>query len=147
MNQGQEQYPELDATAPLMDGESPMNHTPLDRMRRQQLHDVARAWEIPVELDGTKKDILPMLKAAEGRGVFRQPPIHPEFAKRALRNSDDPRASHVVPGTMIPVDTKTPDYRSMDMTQLIEVCGAKGIDTERRGGDWMIKQLEASHAA
>jgi hypothetical protein len=34
------------------------------------------------------------------------------------------------------------DYRSMDIQQLTEACQAKGIDTDRRGGDWMIAALE-----
>lgn len=86
----QQSYPELGATEPLMEGEQPQAQTPLHQMRRQQLHDLARGWEIPVELDGTKNDIMPMLLAAEKKGVFRLPPKHPEFARKAMRNSDEP---------------------------------------------------------
>ena len=139
MFQFQERYPELDAAAPLMDGETALPPTPLHSMRRQQLHDVARAWGIPVEDGGTKNDIMPMLLAAEKKGVFRLPPKHPEFARKAMRNSDEPPLAAVAS-----VQVEAPDYRSMDMTQLSAACVAKGIDTDRRGGDYMITQLECS---
>ena len=61
---------------------------PLRLMRRQQLHDVARAWEIPVENGGTKTDILPVLLAEEKAGTFNHPPKHPEIAAKAMVESD-----------------------------------------------------------
>ena len=136
----QEPYPELDAAPPLMDGETAQAKTPLHRMRRQQLNDLARGWGIPVELDGTKGAILPALMAAERAGVFKTPPKHPEFARKAMRNSDEPPLAPVAP-----VQVEVPDYRSMDFSQLSVACRDRGIDTERRGGDYMIKELEASH--
>lgn len=143
----QQRYPELDATPPLIAGEMPQAPTPLNQMRRQQLHDLARAWEIQVPNGGTKKEILPMLIAAEAAGVFQRPAVHPEFARKASRNSDDPplpKLTSVAPPARM-VGPEIPDYGNMDMEQLIKACGAKGIDTARRGGDYMIKQLEASH--
>ena len=88
-----------------------------------------------------------MLVAAERRGVFRTPPIHPEFAHKAMRNSDEPPSEKFIPGTMNPKPPPTPDYRAMDIGELTKACQAKGIDTARRGGAWMVEQLEASHAA
>ena len=148
----QQSYPELDAQPPVMEGETATPPTPLKRMRRQQLHDLARAWDIPVENGGTKDKILPILMAAEETGTFRLPPKNPEFARKAMRNSDEPpfpplKAGECPIGPTVPVKTEMPDYRGMDMTQLGEACRAKGIDNNRRGGDWMIKQLEAFHAA
>lgn len=152
MPQFQQSYPELDATPPLMEGELALPPTSLQSMRRQQLHDVARAWGIPVEDGGTKGDIMPMLLAAEKKGVFRLPPKHPEFARKAMRNSDDPPlgpppAGEEPLGPSLEAQTVMPDYRSMDIAQLAEACRAKGIDNTRRGGDWMIQRLEASHGA
>ena len=136
----QESYPELSAPAPVMDGETAQAKTPLHRMRRQQLNDLARGWGIPVELDGTKGAILPALMAAERSGVFKAPPLHPEFARKAMRNSDEPPLPPVAP-----VRVEVPDYRSMELGELSAACRDKGIDTDRRGGDYMIHQLEASH--
>ncbi len=136
----QEKYPELAAPPPLMDGATAQAPTPLHRMRRQQLNDLARGWGIPVELDGTKGAILPALMAAERSGVFQSPPKHPEFARKAMRNSDEPPLS-----PMAPVQVEMPDYRGMDFAQLNAACVAKGIDTDRRGGDWMITKLEGFH--
>ena len=62
--------------------------TPLHRMRRQQLHDLAKAYEISVENDGTKENILVPLIAAETEGAFKLPPKHPEFYERAMKDSD-----------------------------------------------------------
>ena len=81
--------------------------------------------------------------AAERRGEFQSPPKHPEFARKAMRNSDEP--------PLPPVEVKTaeqvamPDYQNMELGQLRAACVAKDIDIDRRGGDWMIEQLEALH--
>ncbi len=140
MSAFQEMFPELGAQEPVMEGEMPQAPSPLKKMRRQQLHDIARAWEIPVELDGTKPNILPALMAAERSGVFKHPPKHPEFARRAARNSDEPPLPPLAPARV-----EMPDYASMNMSQLIANCEAKGIDTDRRGGHYMIEQLEGLH--
>lgn len=140
MSAFQEMFPELGAQKPVMEGEMPQAPSPLGAMRRQQLHDIARAWEIKVELDGTKPDILPALIAAERAGVFKHPPKHPEFARKAMRNSDEPPLA-----PLAPVEVEMPDYRSMELGELTAACVAKGIDTDRRGGDWMVKTLEGSY--
>ena len=114
----------------------PQAASAVQKMRPQQLHDIARAWEIPVENGGTKPDILPALMAAERNGVFKSPPKHPEYARRASRNSDEPPLAPLV---------ESPNYRGMALAELSRACVSKGIDTHRRGGDWMINELEASH--
>ena len=136
----QESYPELSAPAPVMEGETAQAKTPLHRMRRQQLNDLARAWGIPVELDGTKGAILPALMAAERSGVFQRPPKYPEFARKAMRNSDEPPLQAVQA-----VQAEAPNYRGMSLGELSEACVAKGIDIDRRGSDYMVTQLEGSH--
>ena len=69
-----------------------------------------------------------------------------------MRNSDEPPlaptpAGEEPLGPSVEAQAPMPDYRSMDIAQLAEACRAKGIDNTRRGGDWMIQQLEASHGA
>ncbi len=141
----QEMYPELGAQEPLMDGEMAAAPTPLKRMRRQQLHDLATAWGIRVLNGGTKEEILPALMAAERAGVFKTPPKYPEFARKAMRNSDEPPLPPVQ--AVQAVQEPMPDYRSMELGGLTAACDAKGIDTDRRGGDYMIRALEGSHGA
>ncbi len=51
-----------------------------------------------------------------------------------MRNSDDP-----------PLEPEMPNYSAMELGELTAACEAKGIDTDRRGGDYMVKQLEATH--
>ena len=134
-----ELYPELSAQPPVMKGEMALPSTPLGRMRRQQLHDLAVGWGVKVENGGTKDAILPALMAAEKAGVFKTPPKNPESARKAMRNSDEPPLSQI--------QEPMPDYRSMDLGALTAACEVKGIDTERRGGDWMIIQLEEAYGA
>ena len=136
----QEMFPELSAELPLMAGDLPQAPSVLGKMRRQQLSDIARAWEIPVKMSGTKPEMMPLLLAAESAGTFRTPPIHPEFARKAMRNSDEPPFPNI-----IPKEGEIPHYRGMDIHQLVEACEAKGIDTNRRGGDYMIRALEKTH--
>ena len=86
-----------EAMHPVVEGEAlQVFGTPLHLMRRQQLADVARAWEIPVERGGTKDEILQPLQAAEKGGVFKLPPKHPKFYKKAMRSSDEnkPKVSY-----------------------------------------------------
>ena len=73
----------------LMQGETDVVFWPLHLMRRQQLHDLAQAYEVPVDKGGTTSAILPDLLAAQKAGVFKQHPKHPEFIEKAVRNSDE----------------------------------------------------------
>ena len=54
-----------------------------------------------------------------------------------MRSSDDP--------PLVPSQAEMPDYRGMPLGELSEACEAKGIDIERRGGDWMIRRLESDY--
>ena len=83
-------FPEATAARPQLPGQPISELTPLDRMRRQQLHDLARAYEIAVPADGTKPQIMPALKAAQSEGIFNKSALHPEFLAKAARNADDP---------------------------------------------------------
>ncbi len=74
----------------LMAGETDVVQWPLDLMRRQQLHSLARAYELPLAGD-TKQEILPGMKAAQKSGLFNQLPKHPKFARKAMQHSDQPR--------------------------------------------------------
>jgi hypothetical protein len=54
------------------------------------LHDLAKAYEIPVKPDGTKMEILPALQAAEQEGVFKRAAVHPYYLRKAAYNPDRP---------------------------------------------------------
>ena len=54
------------------------------------MHDLARAYKIPVKLNGTKPEILPALIAAEQQGIFKGPAAIPYYLKKAAWNSDRP---------------------------------------------------------
>ncbi len=53
-----------------------------------------------------------------------------------MRNSDEP--------PLAPAQAGMPDYRGMALGELSGACEAKGIDIERRGGDW-IRRLESDY--
>lgn len=72
----------------MFDQKGTQLQTPLHRMRRQQLHYLAKAFDIAVENGGTTKDILVTLLAAESEGAFKLPPKHPEFYEKAMMDSD-----------------------------------------------------------
>lgn len=59
-------------------------------MRRQQLVDLARAFEIDIPAGGTKDQILPPMITAEQQGVFSRPPKHPYYLQKAHQTSDIP---------------------------------------------------------
>ncbi len=60
-------------------------------MRRQQLTDLARAYDLKdIQVDGTKEEMLIGLVAAEQAGTFRKPPVYPAYFACAMRSSDDP---------------------------------------------------------
>lgn len=82
--------PVLHAEDALMQGETDVVFWPLNQMRRQQLHDLARAYDVPVELGGASSVILPDMLSAQKSGVFNARPKHPEYARKAMRNSDQP---------------------------------------------------------
>ena len=60
-------------------------------MRRQQLVDLIKAYDLPnIPIDGTKEEMLIGLVAAEQTGVFQQQPKSAAHFACAMRSSDDP---------------------------------------------------------
>ena len=92
--QFQDSSPELQANPPQLPGEMDISGTALSRLRLSQLRDLARAFEIPVDLDAPKLTIMPAMMAAEQRGVFRVKPSRPYYYLRAGRSPDDPPLEH-----------------------------------------------------
>ena len=90
MSSSLESFPELRSTPPVLMGETPLPATALTALRRQQLTDLARAFEIEIPDNATKKEMLYPLQAAEQQGVFKTQPKHPWYLLRANRNPDDP---------------------------------------------------------
>lgn len=84
----QNAFPEMTAQAPRIAGHQAMPATVLTQLRRQQLHDLAKAYGIPVKVDGTKQEIMPTLIDAESRGVFKGPPVSDYYLQKAARDPD-----------------------------------------------------------
>lgn len=58
------------------------------RLRLQQLVDIARAYEVHIVRNSTKKQVLPIIIAAEEQGVFNGPPKNPWYFEKAKYNAD-----------------------------------------------------------
>ena len=123
-----EMFPELGAPPPTVTGQTPTSLTALTQLRRQQLHDLAKAYEVEVKPDGTKVEILPALQAAEQNGVFKKSAIHPYYLRKAAYNSDRPY-ENLDWGS--PPKGKRPDnvgdYRAMQKRAKELGLGMKGV--------------------
>jgi hypothetical protein len=83
-----EAFPEKKVAAPQMPGQAPQSNSVLHQLRLAQLRDLARAYEIPIDMDATKPDILPGMLQAEQSGTFRTPAKHPVWLERASVDPD-----------------------------------------------------------
>lgn len=84
-------YPEVQGLdLPQMNGMTPMiNGVPLEKLRLRQLRDLAKAWQIRIDMDAPKPRILPALMAAASEGVFRNRPVLEYYFRRAHRTGDE----------------------------------------------------------
>lgn len=92
-DQGQTLSPMMAAMIhpPQLNGGETVLPTPMRAMRRQQLVDLAKAYNLPnIPIDGTKEEMLIGLIAAEQAGTFRKSPVSPAHFACAMRSSDDP---------------------------------------------------------
>ena len=159
MSQFQEAFPERTAAAPTLPGQPTITGTVLTQMRRQQLHDLAKAFRVQVPADGTKDQILPSLVAAEQQGVFRQQPIDPYYFHKAQRDAD--RLEPMPPG-LEPLDARpgqpaatTSPPAVVEVTgpvqapvpsigELRAACKARGINSFGKGKAALMEALDAS---
>lgn len=89
----------------------------LVQLRRQQLHDLAKAYGIEVTPDAPKDEILPAMVAAETKGVFKGEPKLPEYLAKA---AGDPNWEKLI----------VPDVNLNDRKFLYKMCKENGIKTE-----------------
>ena len=126
-------FPEQTATPPQLPGQPTLRNSNLTGLRRQQLHDLAMAFCIEVPTDGTKEEILPVLREAELAGVFTQTPKRPEYLVKAGRNADQP-----------PVDWmshRAPDLDVNNFQHLRRIAKDAGINTFQMGEEEMREKL------
>lgn len=86
----QDAFPELQSAPPTRSGQIPMAQTLLTALRRQQLVDLARAYDIPILPGATKNEMLPAMIAQEQQGIFRTPPKRPWYLQKAQQTTDTP---------------------------------------------------------
>lgn len=83
-----EAFPELMAQAPHIHGTPLPARTVLNRLSRQQLTDLARAYEVSIPQNGTKDEILPAMINAEQAGIFKGPVKSQYHLLKASRDRD-----------------------------------------------------------
>ena len=84
----EEAFPETKVAAPLMPGEMPQTASPLYSLRLAQLRDLARAYDLKIDLDASKPAIMPAMLQAEQSGIFRTPAKHQAWMQRAMVDPD-----------------------------------------------------------
>jgi hypothetical protein len=105
-------------------------------LRRQQLHDLARAFDIPVDPNSTKEAVLYPLMAAEQRGVFKEPAPHPYYLEKAMRDPDGPKTPLTLPYPDVP--KKTRKRGNASFRKLQKAAAALGVATV----GMTVKELE-----
>ena len=87
----QHTYPEVqdNGTLPIYGQTLTINGVPLQKLRLRQLRDIARAWNIQINMDAVKEAILPALTAAANNGTFRKKPDSDYYWRRAHRTGDE----------------------------------------------------------
>lgn len=117
-----------------MPGQPAVNASILGTARRQQLVDLAYAYDIPVPKDGTKAQMLPIMVEHEQQGTFRGQPKRPEYLVKAMRNPDDP-----------PVDWEAhrpPDIDVNNFHHLQRVAKEYGVNSFGKGRDELEAELK-----
>ena len=128
-----EAFPERTAQPPQIAGQPPVDASILNSARRGQLVDLAWAFNIPIDKNGTKTEILPVMIDAEKRGVFQGKPVRPEYLVKAMRSPDDP-----------PVDWQqyaAPVMEKTDFRMLQRLAKEHGVDSFGKGKDELFAKL------
>lgn len=88
MSEFKQVFPELKSAPPTMMGNIPLPEAKVTALRRQQLVDLARAFDIEIPPGATKNQMLPSLINAEQQGVFLGQAKNPWYLQKAGRTSD-----------------------------------------------------------
>ena len=150
--QFQEAFPELTAKPPRVTGRTAMPVTKLENLRLQQLRDLARAYEIQIDMDAPKDRILPALAAAEASGTFNHPAKHELYLLKAARNADEEIVDHAPydsSGTY-PLKQKTPLAMAakgpdeMSHAELQQACKQSGVNSFGMSAEQMRGELHGA---
>lgn len=127
-------FPERTAVPPRMPGQPVISASVVATARRQQLVDLAKAFNIPIKADGTKAEILPVMVEAEQQGVFREQPKRPEYLVKAMRDPDGP-----------PVDWESHRAPELDVNNfhhLQRIAKEHGVNSFGKGREALQAELK-----
>lgn len=156
-----------------MPGQVYTSSSQLVKLRKQQLLDLARAYEIPVEFSLSKSKILRIMEAEEDRGTFLRPPKNDYYFQKARFTADQVRDARSnggytkegIPVTFLfPWTGPNPDpapakptasevrkvlnekqaQRSSRISMLRQECKARGLNSFGKKAD-VLAQMIAEH--
>lgn len=149
-------FPEFNSAPPLLEGEHPPDQKYLvDNLRRQQLIDLAAAWNLEIDDNAPKHVMLIAMRRHEGAGTFRTDCPNPLMLQRASRRPDDRRLDRATEAGKTPEEVDRLDYlrcggilrKEEDgpgtMKALRELAKAKGINTFGLGKAEIQAKLDA----
>jgi hypothetical protein len=92
------------------------------------------AFGVEIKTDGTKPQVLPAMLAAEGEGIFQQPPKRPEYLVKASVSSDEAPVNwqaHAAPNVLT-------------FQQLQKLAKQNDINSFGKGEEALLSELKAA---
>lgn len=135
---------------PVMAGHAPMKSM-LGNLRLQQLYDLAYAFDIKVNMSGTKDQVLPILVAEESQGTFEKKPKRPFYFRRALWQPGDPPIEEEFPVTDPSDEQIKQAEEGLDAVRswnlMRSLAKQRGINTHGMSKEEVMASLEKTGAA
>lgn len=145
----QQAFPELATIAPVVAGSETPPPSVLDSMRRSQLVQLARAFDVvdKIPVDGTKQDILEAMRPLERAGVFRQTcedPLALWFASKTPDELIDMRTKGLPFPTreQLPLRTQKPMTEMAKLHEKAKALGIKSFGLKKHEVEAEIMQHE-----
>ena len=111
-------------------------------LTREQLSDIAVAYGLEVDRDGTKDELLPAILGAEASGLFNRPPKDPYRLVKASKNADEWLKVREFGLPMPAFEDPTPDPTPNEFEMLRQQAKAKGINCLHKTKAQLVQALQ-----
>lgn len=119
-----------------------MPKSPLQALTRDQLSDIAVAFDLDCDRDGTKEEIMPAILQAEASGRFQRPPKDPYRLTKASKNADEWKAWKEHGQPMPPFEMPDEERREADGWQMLRARAVKaGLNIYAKKREEIIAML------
>ena len=118
-------FPEAEVMAnpPALMGRPAMPRSPLNALTREQLSDIAVAFDLDCNRDGTKEEIMPAILQAEASGRFQKPAKDPYRLTKASKNADEWKAWREAGQAMPAFEMPDEERKEADSWQMLRARG------------------------